>query len=48
MEPSGAAAFAALLHGKVPGDLSGKNVVAVITGGNVTIEELGAIQKMNT
>lgn len=39
VEPSGAAAFAALYHGKVP-DVKGKKVVVVITGGNVTPEEL--------
>ena len=39
VEPSGAAAFAALYYGKVP-DAQGKKVVVVITGGNVTPEEL--------
>ena len=39
VEPSGAAAFAALLHGKVP-DVKGKKVVVMVTGGNVTPEEL--------
>ena len=39
VEPSGAAAFSALYHGKVP-DVDGKNIVVVITGGNVTPQEL--------
>ena len=39
VEPSGGAAFAALLHGRVP-DVDGRRVVVVITGGNVTPEEL--------
>ena len=39
VEPSGAAAFAALYFGKVP-DVKGKKVVVVITGGNVAPEEL--------
>ena len=41
VEPSGAAAFAALLHNKIP-DVAGKKVVVIITGGNVTPEELCA------
>ena len=39
VEPSGAAGFAALFHGKVP-EVKGQKVVVVITGGNVTPEEL--------
>ncbi|XP_067683723.1 L-threonine ammonia-lyase-like [Haliotis asinina] len=39
VEPSGAAAMAALLNGKVP-DIDGKKVIVVITGGNVTPGEL--------
>ncbi|XP_065066648.1 probable serine racemase [Rhopilema esculentum] len=39
VEPSGAAAVAAVLSNKVP-DIEGKKVVAFITGGNVTPEEL--------
>ncbi|XP_063960817.1 L-threonine dehydratase catabolic TdcB-like [Lytechinus pictus] len=39
VEPAGAAAFGALLFGKVP-DIEGKKVVAVITGSNVSPEEL--------
>ncbi|XP_072025699.1 L-threonine dehydratase catabolic TdcB-like [Amphiura filiformis] len=39
VEPSGAAAFAALRSSKIP-DVKGKRVVAVITGGNVTPQEL--------
>jgi len=38
-EPSGCAAFAALLSGKVP-DIEGKKVVVYITGGNVSTSEL--------
>ena len=38
VEPSGAAAFAALHTGKVP-DVQGKNVVVVITGGNIASDE---------
>ena len=36
---TGAAAFAALYHNKVP-DAEGKKIAVVITGGNVTPEEL--------
>ena len=39
VEPSGAAAMAALLSGKV-GDISDKRVVVFVTGGNVSSEEL--------
>ena len=39
VEPSGAAAFAALQHDKVP-DVTDKKIVIVITGGNVSPEEL--------
>ena len=39
VEPAGAAAFAALFHDKVP-DVSGKRVVVVITGGNISSEEM--------
>eukprot|EP00058_Branchiostoma_floridae_P014237 XP_002599725.1 hypothetical protein BRAFLDRAFT_62156 [Branchiostoma floridae] len=42
VEPSGAAAFAALMSGKIP-DVKGKKVVVVITGGNVTTQELSKI-----
>ncbi|XP_071960598.1 L-threonine ammonia-lyase-like isoform X2 [Antedon mediterranea] len=42
VEPSGAAAFSALMHHKVP-NVSGKTVVVVITGGNVSPEELANI-----
>lgn len=38
IEPSGAASFAALLHGKV--DARGKKAVAVISGGNIDKETL--------
>ena len=39
VEPSGAAAFAALLSKKVPNS-AGRNIVVFITGGNITPEEL--------
>eukprot|EP00112_Aurelia_sp_Birch-Aquarium-sp1_P003785 Seg1427.3 transcript_id=Seg1427.3/GoldUCD/mRNA.D3Y31 product="putative serine racemase" protein_id=Seg1427.3/GoldUCD/D3Y31 len=42
VEPSGAAAVAAVLSNKVP-DIEGKKVVAFITGGNVSPSELGNI-----
>ena len=45
VEPSGAAAFAALRSGKIP-DVKGRRVVAVITGGNVTPEELTGLMKL--
>ena len=43
-EPSGCAAFAALLSGKVP-DIEGKKVVVYITGGNVSTAELSDLIK---
>ncbi|CAH1783835.1 unnamed protein product [Owenia fusiformis] len=43
-EPSGSAAFAALCHDKVP-DVKGKKVVCVITGSNVSPEELVELMK---
>ena len=46
VEPSGAAAFAAVKFHKVP-DLVGKNVVVVATGGNITIEELSELSSKN-
>ena len=42
VEPSGAAAFAAIMARKVP-DADSKRVVAFITGGNVTPEELSKL-----
>ncbi|XP_030845396.1 uncharacterized protein LOC115925516 [Strongylocentrotus purpuratus] len=44
VEPAGAAAFGAVLFGKVP-DIEGKKVVVVITGGNVSPQELCDILK---
>ena len=41
-EPAGAAATGALLAGKVPVE-SGENVVAIVSGGNVTPENASAI-----
>lgn len=40
VEPSGAAAFAALQANKVPAVMPGSNVVVMVTGGNITPEEL--------
>lgn len=40
VEPSGAAAFAALQANKIPDLSPGSNVVVMVTGGNVTPEEL--------
>ncbi|HSK79550.1 MAG TPA: pyridoxal-phosphate dependent enzyme [Thermoanaerobaculia bacterium] len=42
VEPGGAAAFAALLHGKVP-DASGRRIGVVLSGGNVDPERFGAL-----
>lgn len=45
VEPSGAAAFAALRHGKVP-DVVGKSVVVVVTGGNVAADEFDKLKQV--
>jgi threonine dehydratase len=42
VEPGGSAAFAALLHGKVP-DAVGKRIGVVLSGGNVDPERFGAL-----
>ena len=42
VEPGGSAAFAALLHGKIP-DMAGKRVGVVLSGGNVDLERFGAL-----
>jgi threonine dehydratase len=42
VEPGGAAAFAALLHGKVP-DAAGRRVGVVLSGGNVDPDRFGAL-----
>lgn len=42
VEPGGAAAFAALLHGKVP-DVAGRRVGVVLSGGNVDLERFGEL-----
>lgn len=39
VEPSGSAAFAAILNNKIP-DLEGKNIVCVLSGGNIGKDEL--------
>ena len=41
VEPGGAAAFAALLHGKVPG-AAGKRIGVVLSGGNVDPDRFGS------
>ena len=40
VEPSGAAAFAALQANKIPDLVPGSNIVVMVTGGNITPEEL--------
>lgn len=42
VEPGGASAFAALLHGKVP-DVAGRRVGVVLSGGNADPERFGAL-----
>ena len=43
-EPAGAASVAAILSGKLSeAELAGKRVLAVVTGGNVTPDELSHI-----
>jgi threonine dehydratase len=42
VEPAGAAAVGALLAGRIPG-VSGKRVVAILSGGNVDLAKLGEI-----
>ncbi len=42
VEPGGAVAFAALLHGKVP-DSAGKKIGVVLSGGNVDPDRFGAL-----
>jgi threonine dehydratase len=42
VEPGGSAAFAALLHGKVP-ETAGRNVGIVLSGGNVDLERFGGL-----
>ncbi|MGH9362506.1 MAG: pyridoxal-phosphate dependent enzyme, partial [Thermoanaerobaculia bacterium] len=42
VEPGGAAAFAALLHGRVPG-VEGKRVGVVLSGGNVDLARFGEL-----
>lgn len=42
VEPSGAAAYAAVLKNKIP-DITGKTVVVLLTGGNISPEELSHI-----
>ena len=46
-EPSGCAAMAAVLFDKVP-NIEGKNVLVVITGGNVSIDEMYSMKLPTT
>ncbi|XP_062852537.1 L-threonine ammonia-lyase [Trichomycterus rosablanca] len=39
VEPSGSAAFAALVNNRIP-DVAGKNVVVILSGGNISKDEL--------
>lgn len=39
VEPSGCAAFAAIVNNKIP-ELEGKNVVCILSGGNIGKDEL--------
>lgn len=39
VEPSGCAAMAAILNNHVP-DVEGKDVLVLVTGGNVSVEDL--------
>ncbi|XP_076008275.1 L-threonine dehydratase catabolic TdcB-like [Genypterus blacodes] len=39
VEPSGSATFAAIVNGKIP-DLEGKNIVCILSGGNIGKDEL--------
>lgn len=39
VEPSGSAAFAAIVSNKIP-DLEGKNVVCILSGGNIGKDEV--------
>ena len=42
VEPGGATAFAALLHGKVP-EAAGRRIGVVLSGGNVDPDRFGAL-----
>jgi threonine dehydratase len=42
VEPGGSAAFAALLHGKVP-DTAGRRIGIVLSGGNVDLDRFGQL-----
>jgi threonine dehydratase len=42
VEPGGAAAFAALLHGKVP-DMAGRKIAVVLSGGNVDLDRFAQL-----
>lgn len=39
VEPSGSAAFAALVNNRIP-DITGRNVVVILSGGNIGKDEL--------
>ena len=42
MEPSGAVGYAALSLGLVP-DIEGRRVVVIVSGGNISVDELADI-----
>lgn len=39
VEPSGSAAFAALVNNRIP-DVAGRNVVVILSGGNISTDEM--------
>lgn len=41
VEPSGSAAFAAFMNNRIP-DITGKNVVVILSGGNIGKDELSS------
>uniref|UniRef100_A0A671KZC3 L-serine deaminase n=1 Tax=Sinocyclocheilus anshuiensis TaxID=1608454 RepID=A0A671KZC3_9TELE len=48
VEPSGTAAFAAVTNDKIP-DINGKNVVVILSGGNIGKDELNYLNsKLST
>uniref|UniRef100_A0A4W6E4Q2 Tryptophan synthase beta chain-like PALP domain-containing protein n=1 Tax=Lates calcarifer TaxID=8187 RepID=A0A4W6E4Q2_LATCA len=42
VEPSGCAAFAAIVNNKIP-ELEGKNIVCILSGGNIGKDELSSL-----
>lgn len=41
VEPSGSAAFAALVNNRIP-DVTGRNVVVILSGGNISKDEFNS------